>query len=175
MAEALIITDRLIIRKFKLDDAAFILKLLNEPDWLKFIGDRNIHSLEDAKNYLVNAPLTSYNKYGFGPYLVALKENEIPVGMSCLIKRDTLEHVDIGFAFLKEYKGKGFALESVTATKKYAHEFLKTGALVAITNTDNESSIKLLNKLGFHLNKKILLNGETEEVLLFVESQNKNT
>src|SRR6478736_798769 len=126
MADSLIITDRLCIRKFGLEDAPFILELVNDPDWLKFIGDRNIHSIEDAKNYIVNAPITSYSRYGFGPYLVALKESGLPIGMSCLIKRDTLKNVDIGYAFLKEYRGKGFALEAVSATQKYAHAFLKT-------------------------------------------------
>jgi [ribosomal protein S5]-alanine N-acetyltransferase len=169
MAAALLITDRLLIRKFTLEDASFILELLNDPDWLTYIGNRNIHNLEDAMNYIVNAPLTSYSKYGFGPYLVALKENNLPIGMSCLIKRDTLKNVDIGYAFLKEYRDKGYALEAVSATQKYAHEHLNTGPLFAITSVENESSMKLLKKLGFRFDKKIILSGETEEVLLFTE------
>jgi RimJ/RimL family protein N-acetyltransferase len=174
MCAALLITDRLIIQEFILDDAPFILELVNEPDWIKFIGDRKVCDLTDAKNYMVNSFFTSYTTHGFGPYLVALKENEMPIGMSCLIKREVLESVYIGYAFLKKHRGKGYAMEAVLATKNYAHEELELGALVAITNTENEASISFLKKLGFQFEKKIILPEETEEVLLFRESLNEN-
>jgi len=166
MCATLLITDRLIIREFILDDAPFILELVNEPDWIKFIGDRNIHNLVDSKNYIVNSFFKSYQTFGFGPYLVAVKENELPIGMSCLIKRESLENVDIGYAFLKKHRGKGYAMEAVMATKNYAQTELHIGTLAAITNEDNIASIKLLKKLGFQFDKKILLPNDTEEVLL---------
>jgi RimJ/RimL family protein N-acetyltransferase len=175
MNSPLIITDRLLLRKFTLEDAPFILELVNDPDWLKFIGDRNIHNEEEAKNYIVNSFFMSYQTYGFGPYLVALKDTEQAIGLSCLIKRDALENVDIGFAFLKKYRGNGFALEALKATKKFAHATLHIGTLLAITNTDNEASMKLLKRLDFRIDKKIQLPGEKEEVYLFVESDKSIT
>ena len=174
MPEAFLITDRLTIRKFSLDDAPFILELVNDPDWLKFIGDRKVHTLTDAKNYIVNSFFMSYTAFGFGPYLVALKENDLPVGISCLIKRDSLQNVDIGYAFLKAHRGKGYAIEAVMATQNYAHTELDLGTLVAITNSDNLASIALLKKLGFQFEKNILLPNDTEEVLLFKESMSRD-
>ena len=175
MASALFTTDRLIIRKYTLDDAPFIFELLNEPDWLKFIGDRHIKTLEDAKNYIVNVLFSSYIKHDFGPYLVALKDTEEPIGMSCLIKREALSEIDLGFAFLKKYQGLGYAFEAVKATQHYAHSTLGIASLVAITNLDNTASIRLLKKLGFIFDKKISLPGETTELLYFVESLNEHT
>ena len=100
---AILKTDRLTIRRLTLDDAEFILKLLNEPSFLRYIGDKGVRNIEDAIRYLQTGPLASYERFGFGQFLVELKESSMPIGMSGLIKRDTLPDVDIGFAFLPDY------------------------------------------------------------------------
>jgi ribosomal-protein-alanine N-acetyltransferase len=162
-------TERLALRKFKQGDEEFIFNLLNSPGWLQFIGDRNIKTIEDAQGYLVNGPLLSYNKFGFGPYLVELKDSETPIGMCSLIKRDTLEHVDIGFAFLPNFNGKGYAFEAASATLNFAQNDLKLDRIVAITNTNNTSSINLLKKLGFIFEKSVKFPDEDEELFLFIK------
>src|SRR5688572_10804905 len=91
-------TDRLILRELTLDDAEFILGLVNEPSWLRFIGDRGVRTLDDARAYISNGPMKSYERNGFGLYLTALKGAGTPIGMCGLIKRDGLDDVDVGFA-----------------------------------------------------------------------------
>ena len=108
-------TDRLIVRWLSPDDADFILKLLNEPSWLRFIGNKSVKTRADARAYILNGPVEMYSRLGFGLYLVELKEEGHPIGMCGLIKRDALEDVDIGFAFLPVYWGKGNAYESALA------------------------------------------------------------
>jgi len=165
--EQIIGTVRLNVRKFNEGDAGFIFGLLNSPGWLEFIGDRNIKTLEDARLYLVNGPLFSYLKFGFGPYLVELKDTKVPIGMCSLIKRDSLEDVDLGFAFLPEYSGKAYAFEASNAVLHFAKKNLGLRKLVAITNTTNTSSIKLLKKLGFISERTIKMPDEEEELLFF--------
>src|SRR5688572_1209184 len=97
-------TDRLVLRRLTLDDAEFILRLVNDPSWLRFIGDKNVHSLDDARRYLREGPLDMYERYGFGMYRVEEREGGKPAGMCGLIKRDTLPDVDVGYAFLPEFQ-----------------------------------------------------------------------
>ena len=148
-------TDRLRIRQLTRDDAAFILKLVNQPAWLAHIGDKNVHSLGDAENHIVNGPASMYAEYGFGLYLVELLSNAKAIGICGLIKRDTLPDADIGFAFLSDYNGKGYALESASAIVSHAINTLGIDKILAITTIDNQPSIKLLNKLGFVFDKNI--------------------
>ena len=163
-------TERLIICRLSTDDAGFIFELLNTASWLQYIGDRGIKSLDDAKKYIVNGPVKSYETFGFGLYLVKLKNENTPVGICGLIKRETLEDVDIGFAFLPEHTGKGYALESAAATMTYAKTNLGLNRIVAITTEDNHSSINLLKKIGLTFEKLIKLAGEETELLLFANS-----
>lgn len=160
-------TDRLILCHLSTDDAPFIFELLNTPGWLQFIGDRGIKTLEDASNYALNGPIKSYEKFGFGLYLTKLKDDNTPIGICGLIKRDTLEDVDIGFAFLPEHSGKGYAFEAATATLNYARKNLGLQRIVAITDEDNVNSIRLLEKTGLVFEKKIQMPGEEKELLLF--------
>ncbi len=143
---------------------------MNSAGWLEFIGDREIKTLEDAKHYIVNGPLFSYHKFGFGPYLVELKEDKLPLGMCTLIKRDELEDVDLGFAFLPEHIGKGYAFEACEAVVQHAKNDLGIKKLVAITNTNNISSINLLKKIGFVSENTIKLPDEEEELFFFSHS-----
>jgi RimJ/RimL family protein N-acetyltransferase len=161
-------TERLTLREVSTDDADFILRLLNEPSFLRFIGDKGVRNLQDARQYILNGPIASYNQNGFGLYLVVLKSTNTSIGMCGLIKRETLTDVDIGFAFLPEFWNKGYALESATAVFSYGKNVLKLPRIVAITNKDNVTSGKLLEKLGLHFDRLIDLNGEGDETKLFV-------
>lgn len=160
-------TERLSLRKFVLDDAAFILELVNDPDWLRFIGDRGVRTLDDARNYLRNGPLAMYERVGFGLYLVERKSDGVPLGMCGLIKREGLDDVDIGFAYLPQYRAQGYAFEAAAATLVYGRQTFGLKRIVAITSLDNNRSIQLLEKLGFAFEKLIKLPGDDEELKLF--------
>ncbi|MBL1704237.1 N-acetyltransferase, partial [Klebsiella pneumoniae] len=126
-------TERLVLRWFDIKDAPFILELVNDPAWIQFIGDKRIKNLDDAKKYILNGPVDMYNKMGFGLYLVERKEDFTPLGMCGLIKRDSLEDVDIGFAFLEKFRSKGYGFESASAVIDYGVQNLGMKRIVAIT------------------------------------------
>jgi len=164
-------TERLSLRRLNLDDAAFIVELVNEPAWLEFIGDKNVHSLDDARKYILNGPMDMYERLGFGLYLVELKQGSA-IGICGLIKREGLDDVDIGFALLSCFSGQGYALEAAQAVMKYGKNVLQLQRIVAITKPANEKSIRLLTKLGLHFEKKIRLGpapikDDAPEVALF--------
>ena len=165
-SQTILETERLILREFNTTDAEFILQLLNTPTWQKFIGDKNVHSIEDARHYLINGPLKSYRENGFGLWLVLLKDGNKSIGMCGLVKRDYLMDVDIGFALIPDYEGLGYGFEMANATMVHSRNILKIKSVVAITDANNSSSIKLLNKLGLHYEKKVE-SAEGDEVLLF--------
>jgi len=160
-------TDRLIIATLTLKDAPFIFELTNTPEWLQFIGDRGIKNITDAENYIINGPVASYEKHGHGLYLVTLKDTAVSVGICGIIKRDTLEHADIGFALLTEYNGKGYAHESASAVLGYAKETLGLKKIVAITLRANHRSVNLLTKLGLVFEKMVSFPPKEEELMLF--------
>src|SRR5688572_16453495 len=140
-------TERLILREFTLDDTEFIIKLLNTEGWLKYIGERNVKNPEQAIKYLQEGPLKSYATNGFGLWMVEQKSDSIPVGMCGLLKRNYLPNPDIGFAFLPEFNGLGYAYEAAAATMNYARDVLKITVIDAITLEENTRSIKLLEKI----------------------------
>ena len=154
-------TERLVLRHFTPDDADFILELVNEPGWKKYIGDRGINTLGDARNYIDTIPLASYEKHGFGLWAVEQKDDGPLVGMCGLLKRDTLEDVDIGFALLSRFERRGYAREAANATLTYAREKLGLRRVVAITTQDNDRSARLLELCGMNFEGPISLNGET--------------
>lgn len=160
-------TDRLIIRWLTTDDEAFILELLNDPSWLRFIGDKGVRTLDDARNYVVSGPMDMYSRLGFGLYLVELKEGRTPIGICGLIKRDSLEDVDIGFAFLSEYQSKGYAYEAASATMVYGTGQLGLKRIVAITTKDNLASSRVLEKIGMKFERMIVLPPGSVEFKLF--------
>jgi [ribosomal protein S5]-alanine N-acetyltransferase len=167
--ETIFESSRLRLRLFDTSDSPFILELLNSPGWLQFIGDRNIRTLDDACTYLMDGPISSYTKHGFGLWIVLLKDKNIPIGMCGLLKRDSLSHPDIGFAFLPQYMGRGFATESIQATLKVAVDRFKLASLNAITTPDNVVSKKVLARAGFSLIGKTT-NDKGEELCLFLKS-----
>ncbi len=159
-------TERLTLRQFTNEDARFIVELVNTPGWLEFIGDRNIHTEEDAVNYLQNGPIKSYSENGFGSSMVELKDGT-PIGMCGILKRDSLENPDIGFAFLPSYMGKGYALEIANATMDYATHQLKLKTIYAITNPTNIRSIQLLEKIGLSPIKTIQSPTDGTELMVY--------
>jgi RimJ/RimL family protein N-acetyltransferase len=160
-------TERLFLRPFSADDAEFILEIVNEPSFIQNIGDRGVRSLEDARAYILNGPVASYAKNGFGLYLVALKKTYESIGMCGLIKRDTLEDVDIGYAFLPKFWGKGYAVEAALSVKAYAKDVIGLKRLVAITDPANEGSIRVLEKIGFRFERMVRLSADDIELKLF--------
>lgn len=161
-------TGRLILRRLTVEDAPFMLGLLNEPSWLRFIGDRGVRTLEDARNYIAKGPVDMYERLGFGLYATALKEDEsAPIGICGLVKRDGLEDVDIGFAFLPKFWGKGYACEAASAVMAYAKSVVGLERIVAITAVDNESAARLLEKIGLRFEKMVRLSDDGEEIRLF--------
>lgn len=160
-------TERLIIMELDLADADFIFQLLNSPGWLAYIGDRNIRSVEDARQYLLKGPLKSYKENGFGLYLVQLKETGNPLGIAGLLKRDYLKYPDMGFAFLPEHEGRGFAFESTKAIVDHSRDVLKIECLQAIVLPENHRSIRLLEKLEMKDKGMHLFSGQDNPLKLF--------
>jgi RimJ/RimL family protein N-acetyltransferase len=156
-------TQRLRVRRFVTDDAPFIVELLNDPGWIRYIGKRNVRTIEDAKGYLAKGPIDMYARLGFGLYLVELVDTREPIGMCGLIKRPALEDVDIGFAFLPRYAGQGYAFEAATAVMAHARA-LGLDRIVAIVTRDNERSRRLLDRLGFRFERLHESGGETLEL-----------
>ena len=160
-------TERLSLRKFTVEDAEFILTLLNEPGFLRYIGDKKVRNLEDARKYISDGPVASYERYGFGLLLVEIKESHTPIGMCGLLKRDELPDPDIGFALLADFCGKGFAFEAAKAVLQDARDRLNIQRILAITTLDNEASIDLLQRLGFTFEKVVQLSPDGEQLRLF--------
>lgn len=157
-------TERLMLRHFDSHDAPFIFELMNSPLYIKNIGDRGIKTLEQAEAYLSGVIVSSYQKNGYGLYAVVLKETGKAVGLSGLVRREALPSADIGFGFLPEFMGLGYAYEASSAVMKYARDELGLDTILAITSKDNIRSQKLLNKLGLLHSKPI--DWEGEEILL---------
>jgi RimJ/RimL family protein N-acetyltransferase len=162
-------TERLLLREFVIDDAPFIVNLLNSPTWLQFIGDRGVKNIEDAQQYLLTGPMESYRLNGFGLLMIELKEGSVPIGSCGLIKREVLQDIDIGFALLPEHAGKGYGYEAASSIMNFAKKTLALKRVVAITDPENINSINLLKKLGMHFEKMITLYDEKELMLFGVE------
>ena len=160
-------TKRTILRKVTADDAEFILDLLNQPSFIRFIGDRNVRTIDEARDYIASRFTESYQKFGFGMWAVELKLTNQRIGICGFVKRDSLPDADIGFAFLPQYERKGYAFESALAALEYGTNSLNLKRVLAITSKDNESSGKLLGKLNFKFERLIALPGDDEELKLF--------
>ena len=160
-------TERLVVRRLSSDDAEFILDLLNQPSFLRYIGDKGVRNTDDALRYIQTGPQASYEQFGFGLYLVELKESGAAIGICGLIKRDSLPDVDVGFAFLPDYWSQGYAFESTSAVMTYGREVLGLKRILAITSLDNAASIRLLEKVGLKFEGLIKLAENQPEVRLF--------
>jgi RimJ/RimL family protein N-acetyltransferase len=161
-------TERLTLQHLSPEtDAEFIRRLLNEPSFLQYIGDKKVRTLDDARAYIRHGPMKSYEENGFGLFRVGLKENGSAIGICGLIKRDTLPEPDIGFAFLPEYWDKGYAHESAAEIMRHAREVLRLNRILAITTPDNAASAKLLAKIGLRFERITRLSEDAPEVKLF--------
>lgn len=157
----------MILRRLTTDDAGFILALMNDSDWLRYIGDRGVRSLDDARAYLLAGPLAMYDEHGFGLYGVELRESGDSIGICGLLKRDTLDDVDIGFAILPAFRAQGYAYEAAAATLAYAKRELGLTRIVAIVSPENDASMRLLRKLGLDLERTVRLTPNAKEVGIF--------
>lgn len=166
-------TERLMLRQLQPSDAAFILELVNDPSWLRFIGNKQVHTQDDARRYIADRAAVMYARFGFGLWLVELKDGRMPIGMCGLIKRDTLDDVDIGFAFLAAHRGNGYALEAASATAHFGWNTLGLGRIVAIVSPDNEDSVRLLERLGFRFERMLRLAGDTPDVRLYAAHRSR--
>lgn len=152
-------TERLIIQHFELSDAEYVLKQLNEESFIRFIADKQVRNIVDAQKYLRYGPMTSYQKYGFGLNIVLLKQSGVQIGMCGLVKRDELEHPDLGYAFLPDYWGKGYAIEASEAVLSDAALTHGLQVILGVTLPDNQASNYLLTRIGFTQNGSIELYG----------------
>lgn len=160
-------TERLSLRRFVVDDDAFVLALFNDPDFIRFIGDRQVRQLLDARAYIADRFLPHYGAGGTGPFLVELKDSLTPIGFCSLFQRDWIGAVDLGFAFLPAWRAQGYAFEAAAALVTYARDELGLRQLRAITSIDNTASARLLSRLGFMEVGLIREPDEEEEVRLF--------
>ena len=162
-----IATPRLVLRRFTEDDAPFVFSLLNDPDWLRFIGNKDVHDLEAARRYIRNGPMTMYEHFGFGLYLTALNSDSTPIGMCGLIRREGVDDVDIGFALLPQFCGKGYAREAAAATLDYGWNKVGLKRIVAFTSTDNVRSGRLLETIGLRFEREVVLPDSAERLWLY--------
>jgi RimJ/RimL family protein N-acetyltransferase len=159
-------TQRLVLCWLGPGDAGFILELLNDPSWRQYIGDKGVRTIADAQNYIRKGPVEMYAQLGFGLYLVQTKEDAQPIGICGLIKRDGLEDVDLGFAFLPRFWGKQYAFEAAAAVLAHAKDVLGMSRIVAITTSANRRSISLLGRLGFRYERNVRLDAASDELEL---------
>lgn len=160
-------TKRLTLRKISEADAEFILDLLNQSSFIKYIGDRNVRTREQAARYIKSKMTISYDQFGFGMYLVELKKTKTPIGVCGFVKRESLPDADIGFAFLADFEGKGFGFESAEELLKYGENEFGFKRVLAIASQDNHASHKLLEKLGFQFECLVKLPHDPEELKMF--------
>jgi len=159
-------TARLDLRELNSEDAEFILELLNEAGFIRFIGDKGVRSAADARDYIRQGPMDSYTRNGFGLYAACLRDGT-PIGICGLVKREGLEEPDVGFAFLSRYWSKGYAVECAAAVLAHSREVLNLNRIVAITSPDNWSSIAVLEKIGLRFERMIRLVDHSPELKLF--------
>lgn len=160
-------TTRLKLRRFVVDDAEFVLELVNDPSFVRHIGDKGVRTRADACHYILTGPIASYERFGFGLFVVELRHDREPIGMCGLLKRDALADADVGFAFLPRFWSKGYAFESASAVLAYARQTCGLERVLAITSPDNVASISLLGKLGFSFERMTRLADDGPEVRVF--------
>jgi RimJ/RimL family protein N-acetyltransferase len=160
-------TARLTVRRFELEDAPFVVRLLNDPSFIANIGDRGVRSIEDAHRYLREGPMAMYESFGFGLWHVARTVDDVPVGTCGLLKRDYLPDPDVGYAFLPEYRGLGLAHEAAEATLRHGARKFGMKRVLATVITGNEPSIRVLQKLGMEFERLLDRKPGEAEVRLY--------
>lgn len=158
-------TQRLSLRRLSEDDAPFMLALLNDEAFIRFIGDRKVRTIDEARAYIRNGAIASYETHGFGLYLVQSKELGAPIGLCGVLKRDSLPDPDLGFAFTAEHRSRGYGREAAVATLAYARHELGIGRIGAIVSPDNAASRRLLQGLGFTYERMVRMADDEPEIL----------
>lgn len=165
--EVVLETERLALTELREENASFIVALFTQPSFLKYIGDRGVKDLQTAQAYIREMQV-QYEEMGYGNYLVTLKGNSEPIGLSGFVKRDTLPHVDIGFAYLSDYWCKGYAFEGAKELLYFGREIMAFPGIVAITSSENTRSQRLLQKLGMKFDRHVQVRENEEKAMLFV-------
>ena len=160
-------TERLLLSHLSYDDCEFIVELVNEPAFKRFIGDKNVHSRDDARRYLREGPIGSYERHGYGLFRVDLREAETPAGICGLIKREEFDDPDLGFAFLKRCRENGYGSESAKAVLEYGFESLEFRRIIAMADPVNEPSLRLLDRLGFVYEREVRMPEDDHDINLF--------
>lgn len=163
-------TDRLTLRLFTAADSPFVLEILNEESFIRNVGDRGVRTIEEARGYIQERFVASYEKNGYGLYATELKVTGEVMGLCGLVRRDTLPHPDIGFEFLPRYCSRGYALEAAEAVLDHARRTLHLGRIMAITVPENTPSIRLLEKIGLRFEKTVRLAEDDVELSLYAIS-----
>lgn len=166
-------SDRLLIRPISIIDAAFMLQLMNTPGWIGFIGDRNVKDRTAASNYILTRIIPSYHSNGFGLYLVLLKSNNIPIGICGLVKREGLDHPDLGFAVMPEYERQGYITEASKKILEFAEKQLQLPTIYGITTQSNIAAIRVLEKQGLSFQQTVQLPQNKNEFLLYAKALHK--
>ena len=164
-------TSRLQLREFNCDDAEFILELLNEAGFIRYLGDKGVRTLADARDYILQGPMDSYARHGFGLYATCFRDGT-PIGICGLVKRDGLNDPDVGFAFLSRHCAQGYAVESAAAVLAHGQRVLKLQRIVAITSAENAGSIAVLERIGLKFERMIRLTEQSPELKLFGPGEN---
>jgi RimJ/RimL family protein N-acetyltransferase len=160
-------TPRLTLRQLAAGDAAFIVGLLNQPSFLANIGDRGVRDAADAQRYLLEGPMAMYARHGFGLWHVARKTDGASIGMCGLLKRDNLPDVDLGYAYLPDYWGQGYAFEAAAATLRHAAAKFGLTRVIAVVSQGNAASIRVLEKLGMRFERLFPMRPDEPEVRLY--------
>jgi RimJ/RimL family protein N-acetyltransferase len=160
-------TSRLILRRLHAGDDAFIVEMLGDPAFVRYVGDKGVRTRADARRYIETGPVDSYERFGFGPFLVELKATGAPIGLCGLRKREALPDPDLGYAVLPPFRRAGFAFEAAAGTLDHARRAWRLARIVAVTDPDNEASIALLRRLGFSFERMVRLAEGEPEVRLF--------
>lgn len=168
-------TERLTLRWARADDGPFFLELLTDPDWIRYIGDRDIRTAEDGARYVTDRLIPDYLDHGFGLNVVLLRETGAPIGICGLIRRKSLDDVDVGFAFLPRYRGRGYAVEATVSVLAHGRRAFGLRRIVAITLPENAGSIRVLEKAGMIRERTIRLPDDPDDLLLFAQEADPMT
>lgn len=161
-------TERLNLREMSAADAGVVLEILNDPGFIRFVGDRGVRTAEEAARYIDGRFAESYRQHGFGLWLVEAKDEGVPIGICGLLKRGTpVPGVEVGYAFLPPFRGRGYAFEAASAALRHARDVLGLTRLHAVVNPDNAVSIRVLEKLGMKFERAVRLSGEESDISLF--------
>ena len=160
-------TERLYLRRITLDDADLMLAVWNDPAFVRNVGDRGIRTLEEARDAVISGPLQLFSSYGYGPFVMVQKSDGARAGVCGLFRRDFLEHPDIGFALLPDYRGGGLVGEASIAVVKHARDDLGLEKITAIVSPDNAPSIGVIEKLGLSFSRMITMPDDEKEICLY--------